>query len=227
MEQVLNFLATNYVLIVVIAIVILLAIIGYFADETNFGQPKESKINNQPKDENNSDFYSGIYENNNLTKPSVDNLNKSNNQSESKQVVSQENNQSNNNIELNSELINNINNNLKANTELINNMNNNLNENNKLISGINNNLNSKLTDNYDSSNKEVSNSFNSYDNLNKQLDELLPKKDIIETDILDSIDDLSLEKTQKFSFENLENLGDIELPSIKKVNNYNEDIWKL
>ncbi|MDO4963161.1 MAG: hypothetical protein Q4E75_03595 [bacterium] len=226
MDDILNFLATNYVLIIICAIVILLAVIGYFADETNFGQPKESKSNyDDKKDENKNDLYPKPDENSNLLNYQ-NNLNDHNSNLTNNQIISQKNDKSDKNVELNNDLINDINNNLKANTELINNMNNNLNANNKLINNINNNLNDKLINNSDYSKEDISNT-NNYENLDKQLDELLPRKGIVETDILDSIDDMSLEKTQKFNFDSLGDLGNIELPSIKNLKKYDEDIWKL
>ena len=65
-----------------------------------------------------------------------------------------------------------------------------------------------------------------YDALNKEVKELLPKKDIIGDDLLSDIDNLSLDKTQKYNFGDIPDLDDVDLPDIKKSDE-DEDIWKF
>ena len=44
---------------------------------------------------------------------------------------------------------------------------------------------------------------------------ILPKKELITSDLLNDIDDLELDKTQKLNLNDIPNLDDIELPKIK------------
>ena len=67
---------------------------------------------------------------------------------------------------------------------------------------------------------------NEYDKLNKEVKNLLPKKDLIDDDMLNDIDNLSLDKTQKYNFGEIPDLDDVDLPKIKKADE-EEDIWKF
>ena len=67
---------------------------------------------------------------------------------------------------------------------------------------------------------------NEYDKLSKEVDALLPKKDVIDDDLLSDINNLSLDKTQKYNFGDIPDLDDVVLPNIKK-NDEEEDIWKF
>lgn len=69
-------------------------------------------------------------------------------------------------------------------------------------------------------------SNNKYDEFNKEVKELLPKKEVIDDNLLSDIDNLSLDKTQKYNFGDIPYLDDVDLPKIKKVDE-NEDIWKF
>lgn len=66
--------------------------------------------------------------------------------------------------------------------------------------------------------------FNKFD---EEFNTLLPKKDIIEDDILEDIDSLSLDKTQKFNFDDIPDLDDVELPNIKNLKTEDDNIWKF
>lgn len=67
---------------------------------------------------------------------------------------------------------------------------------------------------------------NKYDELNKEVKNLLSKRDVIGDDMLADIDNLSLDKTQRYNFKDIPDLDDVDLPKIKK-NDENEDIWKF
>ena len=67
---------------------------------------------------------------------------------------------------------------------------------------------------------------NEYDELNKQVKDLLPRKDVIDDDLLNDINNLSLDKTQKYNFGDIPDLDDVDLPEIKKTDE-EEDIWKF
>ena len=67
-----------------------------------------------------------------------------------------------------------------------------------------------------------------YDKMSNEVEEFLPKKSVIDSDLLDEIDGLSLDKTQKFKFDDLFGLDDLELPEIKGLeSDDDEDIWKF
>ena len=67
---------------------------------------------------------------------------------------------------------------------------------------------------------------NEYDKLNKEVKDLLPKKEVIDDDMLSDINNLSLDKTQKYNFGDIPDLDDVDLPKIKKTDD-EEDIWKF
>ena len=69
-------------------------------------------------------------------------------------------------------------------------------------------------------------SNNKYDEFNKEVKQLLPKKEVIDDNLLSDIDNLSLDKTQKYNFGDIPDLDDVDLPKIKKADE-NEDIWKF
>ena len=66
-----------------------------------------------------------------------------------------------------------------------------------------------------------------FDRFEKEFESLLPKKDIINADLLSDIDELELGKTQKIKFNEVPDLDDIDLPKIKKSVNEDQDIWKF
>ena len=69
-------------------------------------------------------------------------------------------------------------------------------------------------------NKEEINRFN------EEFESILPKKEIIDSDLLSDIDDLELGKTQKIDLSVVPDLDNIELPKIKQMDK-EEDIWKF
>lgn len=65
------------------------------------------------------------------------------------------------------------------------------------------------------------------EDFDKVFDTVVPKKDIINDDILEDIEDLSLEKTQVFNTEDIPDLDDVDLPEIRDTNLSENDIWKF
>ena len=65
-----------------------------------------------------------------------------------------------------------------------------------------------------------------YAQFNNEVKELLPKKDIMDDSLLSDINNLSLDKTQKYNFGDIPDLDDVDLPKIKKADE-EEDIWKF
>ena len=62
--------------------------------------------------------------------------------------------------------------------------------------------------------------------FNEEFESILPKKEIIDSDLLNDIDDLELGKTQKIDLSVVPDLDNIELPKIKQMDK-EEDIWKF
>ena len=66
-----------------------------------------------------------------------------------------------------------------------------------------------------------------YAEFDKQFDELLPKKGFDDKDLLDEINSISLDKTQKIDITEIPILDDVDLPKIKTLDPIDEDIWKF
>ena len=66
-----------------------------------------------------------------------------------------------------------------------------------------------------------------FEKFDKEFNEILPEKEIINDDLLDEIDNLSLDKTQKIQLTDIPDLDDVELPKIKSLETVDEDIWKF
>lgn len=99
MIEVMEFIASHYIWFLVGAIVTLLAIIGYYADKTNFGQGNSLEDENNPEvnldNVGLSDIANGVYENNEDTQKDspiiVDNNEFMNNELDLAQMVPDEN----------------------------------------------------------------------------------------------------------------------------------------
>lgn len=185
MENILNFFQTNSIWFIVGVIIILLALIGRYADKTNFGQNKNGE---KPIDEQKDDAINDINDsivNNDINKTE---------QIEIEQTI-KENSVSEIEIEKKDE------------------------------KNINEIVNEEPTEIDEQSKEDIVQ--NEYDKLDKELDILLPKKDIIDEDLLEDIDNLSLDKTQKIKITDIPDLDDVDLPEIKNLNQQDEDIWKF
>lgn len=66
-----------------------------------------------------------------------------------------------------------------------------------------------------------------YAKFDKTFDALLPKKGFDDGDLLDEIDSISLDKTQKIDITEIPDLDDVDLPKIKSLDPVDEDIWKF
>ena len=169
MDLVIEYIITNYIWFLFGAIVILLAIIGSYADKTNFGQNKLVKKEKTEKIEDET----------------------SNNQEENADSI------------LESE-------------EEVSNLN------------LENQEDSKEKDKTQITDEEKQVEFDKkFEELDEEINEFLPKKDIIDDDLLSDIDDMSLDKTQKVDFSDIPDLDDLELPKIKHLKSADEDIWKF
>lgn len=194
MSEIIEFLLENYIWILSIIIVILLAIIGYFADKTNFGQ-KDFKLNDDIKEINTQeDLLNGIDTNKTL-KEAAESLTESNKEEVKedkheveveKQPVAME-----NNPEAN------LKDEPKSETE------------EKKLDGI----------------LETSEDENI--NLDQMFNEVIPVKSLMDDEILDDIDNMTVEPTS-LETKDIPDLDDIELPKIESLaTDTEEDIWRF
>lgn len=194
MSEIIEFLLENYIWILSIIIVILLAIIGYFADKTNFGQ-KDFKLKDDIKEINTQeDLLNGIDTNKTL-KEAAESLTESNKEEVKedkheveveKQPVAME-----NNPEAN------FKDEPKSETE------------EKKLDGI----------------LETSEDENI--NLDQMFNEVIPVKSLMDDEILDDIDNMTVEPTS-LETKDIPDLDDIELPKIESLaTDTEEDIWRF
>lgn len=179
MKSFLEYIMLNYTWFLGGAIIILLAIIGSYADKTNFGQGKD---NNRQKEEDFVDDTNIEIEN------PIENINES--------VIEEE-----------PKILN------KEDTEINTIIDEPILEPVEETPEIENNVLEKLDEKF-----EI---------FDKEFNEFLPEKEIINDDLLDEIENLSLDKTQKLSLSDIPDLDDVELPRIKNLKSQDEDIWKF
>ena len=237
--QVLEFLSSNYLWFLVGAIVILLAIIGYVADKTNFGQGKNDESNKK-----NIDLER-------LNSMGIDQLNAENLEKEQQLEIQEQPDdlvQQNEFINAN-DITTNINNDINLSSDNQDENKYNLDDvsleetsqtlekdSKKIINGVDlsdffnstETLNKKIIDN-DSKEVEVETVLleEKMENFDKEFDLFLPEKEVIDSNLLEDIDDLNFDKTQKLDFGDIESLSNIELPNIKNVKKEDHDIWKF
>lgn len=247
MTQVLEYIMQYYTWFLGGAILILLAIIGYYADKTNFGQGKNPK-----NDENNKDVNSTLKEEikeESLEK--VEELDVVQNDRLTDSVILEENEQKQNSIpneneltplEYNVEDVNLTQNYTNVSLEEIdiekeinvdeqNSVKNETDEKNIVDASTivpeviddNSSLISEITE------EEQNNllSDEEFDKFSQEFNLVLPKKELIDTDLLSDIEDFELGKTQKLDLNDIPDLDDIELPKIKQLDPKEQDIWKF
>ena len=171
METVLEYILLNYTWFLVGAIIILLAIIGYYAEKTNFGQGETEEKNNN----DNLNIQDSVLEEGITNKIQQNNSINEINPETKKEVVEQ--------VTTDAPIVN------------------------------------------DNSRDEVFEK--NFENFDKEFNEILPQKEIIDDELLDEIESLSLDKTQKIDLRDIPDLDDVELPKIKNLKSENEDIWKF
>ena len=281
MTEFLNFINSNYLWLLGGAIITLLAIIGYYADKTNFGQGKRIETIDETKDEkpvyenktlvdliqNNSEVKGDFEEN-----ESLDNTIESNSDvklddivgkevedtKENKEVPNTLESLDNKEYKLSSEQQGNLN--LKESSEEnmyesledkvyepspnvikgsdnveIPKYNEELSKNDDAIENAESlfeqepekedtNISNKLEDNTESESK-IDKEF---DELDEAFSEVVPEEKIINDELLDDIDDMSLDEDLDYKISNIPDLDDVELPKISSFRkNNDEDIWKF
>ena len=180
MIKVLDFIMTNYTWILFNTIIVLLAIVGSYAEKTNFGQGKKAEDETEDKDESKKDVANANIDSQakiqNLLGVKEEPLDKKVNKDNSTTDEQQKNDV----VEQNEQSMSNL-------------------------------------DKFE----------NQFEKLDKEVEAFLPKKDIINDDLLNEIDSLSFDKTQKLNLNDIPDLDDVELPKIKDLKSTDEDIWKF
>ncbi len=195
MAKVLEYIMSNYIWFLGGAIIILLAIIGSYADKTNFGQgdKKEKKKPEILKDFNEKN----IEEDNTMVSKDIKDINNDAKSELNKSIVD-ESNEQNQNVEPTKE--------------------------DPVKAKVNKDNSNKELDEADKSEDVFENNF---DKFNEEFNAILPKKEIISEELLDDIDNLSIESETKINSNDIPELSDVELPEIKELKSEDEDIWKF
>lgn len=205
MTKILEYIMLNYTWFLGGMIIILLAIIGSYADKTNFGQGKEKESNKKTED---------------LIIPNKGLDDYARELSDKEHSISQE----------NPEILNNQKEDLSKlegnDTNLLETDNSSINETDN--SSINETEKIESEENIHELEDAHENDFEKdFDKFTEEFNATLPKKDIMDGELLDDIDSLSLDKTKEFKFSDIPNLDDVELPEIKQLTPEEEDIWKF
>lgn len=251
MNVVLEYISTNYTWILFVLIIILLAVIGWYADKTNFGQGKkidenqddngksiddlkrelgnkklsdeingnqslELTNNNKSVDENintEQDIKPTIVINNAIVQPiqSIEQLQSipvENNNIVNKPITKENFNQQ--EVEMNfdpitGEPINNVSKNISSSspTETVNDVGVESSENIDIIFDEN------------------------LENFEKKFNEVIPEKETIDEGLLEDIENLTLDKTQKIDLNDIPDLDDVDLPRIRQMKTNDEGVWKF
>lgn len=178
----LEYIMLNYTWFLGGLIIILLAIIGYYADETNFGQGKNKE---QSKDK--------------------DELNKIENKEELESSIDE--------LQLEETIENEI---VEDQIEPV------VDE-----SKVQTEEESKIEENLNTQEVLKTNFEEEFEKFDKEFNEVLPQKEILNDGLLEEIENLSLDKTQKIDLIDIPDLDDVELPKIKSLEPEEKDIWKF
>ena len=206
------FSSDNYIVAIILLVMILLAVIGYFAERAN------EKKNEGIKKESNQDLID-------LSNKRLSDF--QDQKEESKEEVKEEKEEV---ISSNTEELKNVN--LVANTVVNQNVGtvgNTINYTANTNSATDGNIIEKsiaTETNATLVNTISSEKLEKIDELDKELDILLPKEKLLNEDLLSDIDFMELDKTQKIDLSGVPDLDNIDLPKIMQMDE-EEDIWKF
>lgn len=222
MINILEYISTNYTLFLLGAIIILLAIIGSYADKTNFGQGKKNLDNSKKEDINKEILNMRITD---VIGPQNEEKNEKKEEVKSTEKVEdlETNNSDTSTLFDPNQDVSNLakESNVVAKAESDEKKDNGVKEANKELQE--NTANNDVEDN--STNKSLDEQFKKFDEM---FDEVLPKKEIVSGDLLDEVNNISLDnKTQDKSFDAIPSLDNFELPEIKDLKSTDDDIWKF
>ena len=190
MKTFLEYIMLNYTWFLGGTIIILLAIIGSYADKTNFGQGKTK--------EDESEKLRELQLEKLKLQQQLDQAQKS--QKESNVVHKKEN-----------QVVSRVDNKVEEITE-------------EVIEIPESKKGGKTTKKEESTLESYEEKYAKFD---KAFDALLPKKGFDDGDLLDEIESISLDKTQKIDITEIPDLDDVDLPKIKSLDPVDEDIWKF
>ena len=209
---VVNFVMSYYVWFLAGAILILLAIIGAYADKTNFGQGKkeENKSTDDQIDLKNIKLSDAVGNKNIKDDTKTDNVNMDNNKIDKNISVSENNN---NNISMpNAEDLSN------KKIDVV-----------KESNNVSTNNSAEIfKPNEDNITSKSLNLDEKLSKLDSAINDMLPEKELIDTSILDDVSDMDVGLDDKKLFESKDdfNLGDLKLPEIKKPKKQPKNVWK-
>jgi len=237
MIQILEYIKQNYTLFLIGLVLILLAIIGYYADKTIFGQEKNKDqklkeidedtkkiINNDQEEQKNilvteenneiirteEQKETSVYNSSKEIKETEENRNFQNNEQQKEQSKIEEI-KENSNVGLSGETSS-----LEENISIQSN-DTRLEEQSEEINSIEEQgiIENDFSD-------EEQNEF--FDN---EIDLLLPKKDLINSDLLNEIEGMEFNSIKERTSFDVPDLDDISLPKIKNVGEKEKDVWKI
>lgn len=242
MTSIIEYITQNYFLILFFVVLILLAVIGYFAEKANDKQREKNKeeISNQSDDELDQRNIEGmIFDSHTgkLVKAEEIEKNKENETLIEQTQISNPNEENPNvqqekitDINIDSSQVSNIEEEQISPSEVgFDSRFDTFNDNEENIVQMNSEDLEQMEPKSESSIKEVQKSDDFIANVNDfdlEFDSLLPKKEIIDTDLLNDIDNLELDKTQKIDLSGIPDLDNIDLPKIKQMPE-DDDIWKF
>ena len=226
MTSVIEYISANYINLLIIVVLVFLAVIGYFAEKASNKQKNKNKEENKIEDNDNS-----------ISERSIDGL--IFDSKTGKLVKREEKSVDNAQMQINDLTPNSEVNGLAVNkddieqTSQINNVDNLEQNNNQVINlQISNDESNTLSNDFGQINEQDNNTetnnlkLDDFNQFDLEFDSLLPKKEIIETDLLSDIDSLELDKTQKIDLSDIPDLDNIDLPKIKQLKE-EDDVWKF
>lgn len=203
MKSFLEYIMLNYTWFLGGAIIILLAIIGSYADKTNFGQGKTKENENEKLRELELEklkLQQQLEEAQRVQEVIVEEIPTVENQIEEIPAVE-------NHVEETPAVENHV----EEITEVV-------------VETSQLNKNNEMTKKEDPTLESYEEKYAKFD---KVFDALLPKKGFDDGDLLDEIESISLDRTQKIDITEIPNLAAVDLPQIKSLDPVDEDIWKF
>lgn len=233
MDAIIEYILSNYTWILIGSIIILLAVIGWYADKTNFGQGENTSDIKNDESKNIDDLKEQLG-----NKKLLDEINGTINKEEqnisdtTNSLVNDSNfvgitNNATQTLEYNG--FESVNQNFQNNVPIQMNfdpitgesINNNIRTENKHI------VNLEINDNDINQSIESISTEEELEKFEKDFNDIIPEKEIIDEGLLEDIENLTLDKTQKLDLSAIPDLDDVDLPRIKKMKTNDEGIWKF
>ena len=236
MTEIVNYITSNYVWFLGGIIVILLAIIGNYADKTNFGQTKIKKEEKNKKEENLDSEENPIEEevpSENIDVPTPETLEEI--QNELSETSNEEGNLDIDNAS-DDELILDKSSELEENTlEDTANEEQNLEDSqidwydmgSETLQETQNEEEENLQSEIEIEENERPNIDEEFDKLDEFFSSVVPEEEVIDNRLLDDIEDLSVEDNSEEKITDIPDLDDVELPRIGDMSTKDKNVWKF